>query len=145
VEWRPFSFGNVMSKVKLILNPNLDQKARVDLLLGKKVEHVTQTKRLNCVGVPFIGWNGTTEDEFFVMAFVVGVLTISINEREMRLADPDSLSVAGFSKNCYDRLTAGNKEKALEYNNVDYHKELESLEFKDVMKLLKWTWKDKKN
>jgi len=61
VEWRPFSFGNVMSKVKLILNPNLDQKARVDLLLGKKVEHVIQTKRLNCVGVPFIGWNGTTE------------------------------------------------------------------------------------
>ena len=143
-----------MSKVKLMLNPNPVNKDKIEALLGKKVECVTQSKRLNNAGVPFIGWTGTTEDEFFMMAFVIGVLTIAISEREQCLTYADALSVVGFSEDCYNRLTVATKagrpitaeeyQRVVDYNTNVYHKEIESLEFKDVMKLLKWKWKDKK-
>lgn len=99
------------------------------------------------MGVSYLGWQGQTENEFFVATFTCGIITLALDEREMRLSYGDNLIVAGFSAEAYDRLKnqGKNQERIIEYNSKIYYEELESLTFDDIMKLIGWKWKNKKH
>ena len=87
-------------------------------------------------------WIGSTEEEYFSVSFVKGVLGISLEEREMLLGkNPINYAMVSELMNKLSKVK-NNREKSLDvarkYNKVGYIKDLEEIGFEDVMKVLKW-------
>jgi hypothetical protein len=94
------------------------------------------------------GWIGSTENEYFSVAFVKGVLSVSLEEREMRVGwDITNVAMVSY---LHDLLTTKKMDVSTINHIVDvYNKEscendIKSVKFTDIMKVLDWKFKSRK-
>lgn len=99
----------------------------------------------NIVG-SYKGWLGSTEEEYFSIVFVNGILTISLEEREMCLGWRSlSYAIIDTVADAYSgKASVAKNILVQEYDLHLYLKDLNEIKFKDVMKTLKWKLKSKK-
>ena len=85
-------------------------------------------------------WRGSVTDEYFVISFIRGVLSISLNERECNLDN----NVCHYAVS--DGLFASSKEKTNlmevmgDYVKTSHDKEQNEISFTDVMAILDWKY-----
>jgi len=102
--------------------------------------------------MPFVQWRGTTETEFFAVTFYGGIVTLDINERELLLGREENVLVVAVVKSLV-ALNKASKTKDqftkklqlnIEYINAQYLKDVETLTFKDIMRIVKWKFVSRK-
>ena len=119
-------------------------KEQLDMLQNKKVCNVTEMIMPSIAG-SYKGWCGSTEDAYFSIVFVRGIMTVSLEEREMCLgwnpinfAAIDVLADAGKGK-----ATEAKNAIIDEYTTRLYLDDVSLIKFSDVMKPLKWKMKSR--
>lgn len=125
-----------MVKFKEIKRPDTER------LKKRVVDYVCEYRMKSLFG-ELINWRGSTETEYFSIIFIKGVLTASVEEREMLLGTT-GVNVA-MSQKLADMFMAAKTEltqteAALEYNRKHYKKEFDEASFTDVMVLLDWKY-----
>ena len=112
---------------------------------NKKVCDVVEFRLSSPDGI-YKGWMGSVEDAYFSTTFVKGIISISISEREMCLGWVCT-SYAVIDK-LYDvlsgKITLNTEYFIDEYNSKNYLNDVQSITFKDVMKVYKWKFKSRK-
>lgn len=136
-----------MTKLKILKTTPKEQIERVQ---NKVVEDVTEYNGVNDMG-KYKLWTGSTEMEYFNIIFVRGVLTISLEEREMLLGGNSVIYYAMtqmlidvLSKVKNNNISVEAKEACERYHLNEYVGELNDVDFKAVRKILKWKMKSKK-
>lgn len=131
-------------KFKILETVTTDVKKRIE---GKKVCDVVEYTVPSLVG-PYKGWIGSVEDEYFSVALVKGIVSVSLEEREMKLgwniiryAIVEHLHTILTSKKFNTKVR---KQLIEAYNDIGSDKDIELITFKDVMTLLKWKFKSRK-
>lgn len=121
-----------------------EEKKRIQ---GKKVCDVVEFVIPSDLGY-YKGWIGSTENEFFNIALVKGVLSISLEEREMCVGWKIT-NVAMITH--LHKLITSTKINAVDiakildtYNHKDCDADVKDVKFSDVMKVLKWKFKSRK-
>jgi hypothetical protein len=123
-------------KFEILETVTADQKKK---LQDKKVCDVTEMVLPSIIGY-YKGWIGSTEEEYFSIVFVKGIITVSLEEREFRLGrEPINYSVVdSLHESLIGPITAAKKTTVDLYNTKLYLDDVKLLTFKDVMKSLKW-------
>lgn len=108
-------------------------------LQNKKICDVTEIVVASSVGY-YKGWTGSTEEKWFSIVFVKGVLTVSVEEREMYLGKfPINLALSDTLEEMLSPPVTATKNMMVDmYNSSLYLEDLRKITFKDIMKLLKW-------
>jgi hypothetical protein len=110
---------------------------------NRVVENVLMVHAMNPAYGKIKQWRGATEEEYFIIMFVQGVLVISLSEREMllgsnitRYAMTDFLS--GALKTFEKSDLAGITSVASSYNQHVFPLDEKEITFDDVMTAFKW-------
>lgn len=113
---------------------------------NKKVANVAEHEVDHVIHGRYKLWKGTTELEYFTISFIKGIITISICEREYQIMD--NIFHYAVLKDLSEELERVNKDnKSLnpiiqpEYN---FDKDLDTIKFSDVMRILKWKYVSRK-
>jgi hypothetical protein len=113
----------------------------------KKVCNVVEYILLSHAG-PYKGWLGSVEDEYFSITFVKGIVSISLDEREMRLGW--TINNYGMVEHLHKILVSKNikfetiQKLADAYNLIGADHDTMNITFHDVMKVFNWKFKSRK-
>jgi hypothetical protein len=87
-------------------------------------------------------WTGSTNEEYFCICFVKGILTITIEERECHVGRKQiNYGVSEDLKTLLVNAQKNNgnaQQVAVEYVSSGYIQDVKNISFKDVVKVLKW-------
>jgi hypothetical protein len=131
---------------------------------GKRVCDVIKHRRTRLATVflkevPYqtVEWRGSTEDAYFWAEFSNGVIYVDVQEREQQLGN--NAHIVGFVKaisvlndidfgsgnvDPQDKRYQDKIQQNAQYLLDEYPKDLETISFSDVMRLLEWKLKNKK-
>lgn len=136
--------------IKLSILSTVSQ-SEVERISNKKVETVEEFHEQTNLGWYKAGhkpwckaWSGTTENEFFFIVFSHGMLTISLEEREMMIfRKPCTIAMEeklaqSLKENCVDENSVHADLLKANYNDEHGFKDTEEITFQDVMDVLKW-------
>ena len=123
-------------------SPLLPQEASV-LFANRVVCDVTQFQ-MDTVAGPVTFWRGSVESEYFSVAFLKGILTISLVERECQLGH-NAVNYAVSETLANALKVAGDNaimttEANLNYNLKQSQKEHKDISFTDIMVVLGWKY-----
>ena len=105
------------------------------------------------IPVDYLRWAGTTENEFFVVIFYAGLLTLSIAEREMFLGENTTpIGISKYLKELAEPLHSISDDAEFSrklqietnYLRMHYNDDLENLRFKHLMPIIKWKFASRK-
>lgn len=93
-----------------------------------------------------VSWRGSTQEEYFSILFVQGVITVALNERECLLSESFvnyamSMALSKAMKGLPGRDDATKQEDIQNYYTKLAEAELNEITFIDVMNLLNWQYK----
>lgn len=147
-----------MKTDKLIKFNNQKNIDFLKMMKGKKVCNITRHLQKNPIvnGVssvlPYIRWNGTTENEYFYAMFYGGMVLMNINERELLLNTSTDFKIIALSKYLESLIKASETTNDFlkkiqcnaEYVKENFQKDLESITFQDIMSILGWKFLSRK-
>ena len=132
-------------------------KPFIEQIKGKKVCYVLRKTFLGNVPIveaklPFVQWHGATEDEYFISTFYGGIVTLDLNEREMLLGKPETVIVVALVKSLETLNKSSTTSEQFsdkvnlncQYINSEYKKDLDTIRFSDIMKIIGWKFVSRK-
>ena len=134
------------NKNMLNLYPMVDLDA-LDKIRHRGIMDITESR----IGSERVLWKGSTENEYFSIVFMSGILSVSVAERECQLGLPEFILCVGISKKSREKMAVANKmdvnemvKSAYDYLLTDYIEEVKTISFvNDVLPILKWDRCDK--
>lgn len=126
-----------MVKFKEIKPPDVSETVKHRIVCD-----VCESRHVSLYG-EFINWRGSTETEYFSIIFLKGILTVSIDEREMRLGqDPMNFALSAKLAELFATAKGDIEQTAMavKYSREEYKKELDAVSFTDVMVVLQWKY-----
>ena len=145
-EWYDNNIGKIVDFVVEHRIPDREYNKKLSKLYDSF--GVLDKNPLRNIKMPYIVWRGETEDGYFIVCFLDGLLSVSFSEREMFLLY--TMKNVGITANAYASMinTQSNPfEKMTEdpistYLNEQYLEEVKNLTFQDVLDFLGWKIKD---
>jgi len=110
---------------------------------NRVVEHVTEYRITNPIAGKVVMWRGATELEYFSIAFLRGILTISLSEREILLGEKtiNYAMVSSLMEVIERGDTISTIEATYNYNAKQSFKDAEVISFTDVLVIFGWNYK----
>lgn len=113
-----------------------------ELLKHRVVCDVCESHHISLYG-EFVNWRGSTETEYFSIIFLKGILTVSIDEREMKVGwEPVNFAISSKLADMFASVKGDLEQTAMaaKYSREEYQKELDNISFTDVMVALSWKY-----
>ena len=115
---------------------------QIKSIFGRQNKVVNITLIINNKNIGFISWKGETENLYFFIHYICGVLYLSFDERELRCSYKDRLIYIASLKNTpkISDLSRFTHEEIINYNESikNLLNDPDEL-FKKILKFLKWS------